>query len=178
VEIKNNIKEVRKQKGLTQQYLADYLNLSQAAVAKIENNISNFPSIDIAFKIATALQTNVYELFGFENSSNNGEDIIQLKKGIEEEVKQTYKKKLALLVYSIYSPEQLNIEKSIKNEEKKEIVDHELILKLKDKLDFYENSRLLILYHLRQLELLSFDEFNDWLTKLEKLTDENPELFK
>lgn len=80
----NKVKEVRKSLKMTQKELADKLSLTQAAVAKIETNEKSNPSIDMAFKIADALDTNVYELFSIDNSENklalNKELISNLKK--------------------------------------------------------------------------------------------------
>lgn len=52
--IGSNIKRIRKEKGLTQQQLADSANISRSYLADVENNRYN-PSIDVLKAIAESL---------------------------------------------------------------------------------------------------------------------------
>ena len=63
--MKNYIKELRTEKGLLQQELADICGVSRQTVNSIENNKYD-PTLELAFKLATALETTVDELFIYE----------------------------------------------------------------------------------------------------------------
>lgn len=63
--MKNHIKEFRTDKGLSQQELADICGVTRQTVNAIENNKYD-PTIELAFKLATALETTVDELFIYE----------------------------------------------------------------------------------------------------------------
>lgn len=63
--MKNQIKEFRTQKGLLQQELADICGVSRQTVNAIENNKYN-PTLELAFKLAVALETTIDELFIYE----------------------------------------------------------------------------------------------------------------
>ena len=57
------IKIARKSKGLTQKELAIKAGAAQATINKIESDEIKNPSFDLAIKIATALETDVFHLF-------------------------------------------------------------------------------------------------------------------
>ncbi len=61
------IKELRKQKKLTQEKLAEMLNLDAGYISKLEVG-RNFPTIGTLEKIAKALDVELYELFQFSPS--------------------------------------------------------------------------------------------------------------
>ena len=61
------IKELRKQKRLTQEQLAEMLNLDTGYISKLEVG-RNFPTIGTLEKIASALDVELYELFQFSTS--------------------------------------------------------------------------------------------------------------
>ncbi len=63
-ELGKNIKKRRKELGLTQQELADKLNMSLNFVGKIEVAFSK-PSLDTLIEIAKALDTTVSKLTNF-----------------------------------------------------------------------------------------------------------------
>ena len=58
------IKEVRKQRKLTQEQLAEKLNLDVGYISKLEVG-RNFPTIGTLEKIASVLGVELYELFQF-----------------------------------------------------------------------------------------------------------------
>jgi transcriptional regulator with XRE-family HTH domain len=60
-----NIKNLRQKSGMTQQDLADKLNLSLNFIGKIEVAFSK-PSLDTVIKIAEGLNVSVSELCNFE----------------------------------------------------------------------------------------------------------------
>lgn len=64
-ELGQNIKKRRKELGLTQQELADKLNMSLNFVGKIEVAFSK-PSLDTLIEIAKALETTVSVLTKFD----------------------------------------------------------------------------------------------------------------
>lgn len=63
--MKNRIKELRKQKGLRQEDLANELNVSRQTIVAIENDKYN-PTLELAMKLARKLETTVEELFILE----------------------------------------------------------------------------------------------------------------
>ncbi|MDI9441685.1 MAG: DUF2807 domain-containing protein [Bacillota bacterium] len=63
---------LRKNAGLTQEDLAEKLNITAQAVSKWENEVS-FPEITILPRLAQVLGTSIEELFGREQREPNGE---------------------------------------------------------------------------------------------------------
>lgn len=61
----NNIKYYRQKQGITQQQLADKLNVSRQYVSEIEN-CKKLPTIKIAFDCANILCTTVDMLFYYK----------------------------------------------------------------------------------------------------------------
>lgn len=71
VNLGNNIRNRRKQLGLSQQELAEKINISLNFMGKIEVAFSK-PSLDTLVKIADGLNISVSELCDFnQNSKNN-----------------------------------------------------------------------------------------------------------
>lgn len=60
--MKNRIKELRKEQGHRQEDLAEALGVSRQTIIAIENDKYN-PSLELAMKLARYLQTTVEELF-------------------------------------------------------------------------------------------------------------------
>ncbi|EGD49601.1 transcriptional regulator, XRE family [Ruminiclostridium papyrosolvens DSM 2782] len=63
--MKNNIKQLRKAKGLRQEDMAVSLNVSRQTIIAIENNKYN-PTLELAMKMARLLDTTIEELFVLE----------------------------------------------------------------------------------------------------------------
>lgn len=67
--LSQNIKKIRKQKGLTQTQLADLANTTRSYISKIEAPTPERGfSMDIFFAIADALQVTEAELLNFEDN--------------------------------------------------------------------------------------------------------------
>ena len=66
----NNIKKIRKEKGISITELAKCINMSQSNLTKIENNQLK-PKEDIIVKIAQTLNVSKEILFNVENGNNN-----------------------------------------------------------------------------------------------------------
>lgn len=64
--MKNIIKELRKNKKLRQEDLAQKLGVSRQTIIAIENDRYN-PTLELAMKLARELNTTVEELFVLEN---------------------------------------------------------------------------------------------------------------
>ena len=64
--LKNNIKEVRKEKNLTQQNLADLIGVSRNTICSIENGQFN-PTAKLELILCIALDKNFEELFYFDD---------------------------------------------------------------------------------------------------------------
>jgi hypothetical protein len=63
--VKNRLEELRKAHGMTQEDLADVLEVSRQTVGSLENGRYN-PSIILAFKIARLFHTTIEEVFLYE----------------------------------------------------------------------------------------------------------------
>lgn len=64
--IGKNIKNARKEKGLTQEFLAEKANIHQTYVGKLETGKSN-PSVLLLYKISKILDVELSEFFTFKN---------------------------------------------------------------------------------------------------------------
>lgn len=71
--MKNRLEEMRRLKGITQEELADALEVSRQTIGSLENGRYN-PSINLAFKIARYFKATVEEMFIYEEESSNEED--------------------------------------------------------------------------------------------------------
>ena len=60
--MKNKIRELRKQRGLTQEELAEIIGISRQAINAIENEKFD-PSLPTAFKMAKLFKTSIENLF-------------------------------------------------------------------------------------------------------------------
>ncbi len=63
--MKNRLEEIRKAKGITQEELANALEVSRQTVGSLENGRYN-PSIILAFKIAKFFEVSIEEVFVYE----------------------------------------------------------------------------------------------------------------
>ena len=66
MKLKNNLKELRKQRGLTQASLAEMVEVSRKTINTVENGVF-IPSTILALSIAKTLETSVEEVFFLEN---------------------------------------------------------------------------------------------------------------
>jgi putative transcriptional regulator len=66
--VKNRLEELRKQRGIKQEDLANALEVSRQTIGSLENGRYN-PSIMLAFKIARYFQMNIEEIFIYEEES-------------------------------------------------------------------------------------------------------------
>lgn len=67
--MKNRLEEIRKAKGITQEELANALEVSRQTVGSLENGRYN-PSIILAFKIARFFNVSIEEVFIYEEDQN------------------------------------------------------------------------------------------------------------
>ncbi|TCT12955.1 putative transcriptional regulator [Natranaerovirga pectinivora] len=63
--MKNKLEEIRKEKGIKQEELADALEVSRQTIGSLENGRYN-PSIILAFKIARYFGMRIEEIFIYE----------------------------------------------------------------------------------------------------------------
>ena len=68
--MKNNLEEIRKEKGITQEDLAKILEVSRQTVGSLENGRYN-PSIILAFKIARYFEMTIEDIFIYEEENDN-----------------------------------------------------------------------------------------------------------
>ena len=75
LKLAENIKRMRKEKGLTQEALADALGVTVGAVYKWEAELSN-PELPMLVKLADLFDTSVDTLLGYEVADNRRQEII------------------------------------------------------------------------------------------------------
>ncbi len=68
--MKNRIAELRKQKRLTQQDLANHLGVTRQTVISLEGGRYN-PSITLAFKLARAFDMRIEDIFIYEEGAES-----------------------------------------------------------------------------------------------------------
>lgn len=68
--MKNKLEELRKEKELSQEMLANILDVSRQTVSSLENGRYN-PSLILAFKIAKYFKKNIEEIFIYKEEDNN-----------------------------------------------------------------------------------------------------------
>ena len=66
--MKNRLEELRKQRGLRQEELADALEVSRQTIGSLENGRYN-PSIQLAFKIARYFSLTIEDIFIYEEET-------------------------------------------------------------------------------------------------------------
>lgn len=67
--MKNNLEEIRKEKGITQEDLAKVLEVSRQTIGSLENGRYN-PSIILAFKIARYFEMTIEDIFIYEEEDD------------------------------------------------------------------------------------------------------------
>jgi len=67
--VKNNIRELRKKHGMTQEELAANLGVTRQTIIAIENNNYN-PSLELAMKIGALFNLHVDEIFTLESKES------------------------------------------------------------------------------------------------------------
>ena len=67
--MRNRLEEIRKAKGITQEELANALEVSRQTVGSLENGRYN-PSIILAFKIARFFDISIEEVFIYEEGQH------------------------------------------------------------------------------------------------------------
>ena len=69
IKIKSRIKELRAKYNLTQEQLANLVNVRRETIGHIENNKYNL-SLILAYKISRALNSTIEEVFSFEENGS------------------------------------------------------------------------------------------------------------
>jgi putative transcriptional regulator len=67
--LKNRLEELRKQRGIKQEELAEKLEVSRQTIGSLENGRYN-PSIILAIRIARFFDTSVEKIFIYEEDSD------------------------------------------------------------------------------------------------------------
>lgn len=70
--MRNRLEEIRKQRNITQEDLANVLEVSRQTIGSLENGRYN-PSIILAFKIARYFEMAIEEIFIYEEETDNGQ---------------------------------------------------------------------------------------------------------
>ena len=71
--MENNLKQLRKNNGLTQVELSKLLGVSRQTVISIESGRYD-PSLPLAFKIGTVLDMPLEQIFIYSSSNNSNEE--------------------------------------------------------------------------------------------------------
>lgn len=71
--MKNRLEEIRKQRGIRQEDLADALEVSRQTIGSLENGRYN-PSILLAFKLARYFNMSIEDIFIYEEEPENEEN--------------------------------------------------------------------------------------------------------
>ena len=66
--MKNRLEELRKQRGIRQEELAEILQVSRQTIGSLENGRYN-PSIQLAFKIARYFSLTIEDIFIYEEET-------------------------------------------------------------------------------------------------------------
>ncbi len=67
--MKNRLEEIRKQRGIKQETLADAMGVSRQTISSLENGRYN-PSVILAIKLARYFGMKVEDIFIYEEESN------------------------------------------------------------------------------------------------------------
>ena len=67
--MKNRLEEIRKQRGIKQDELAEAMGVSRQTISSLENGRYN-PSVILAIKLARFFGTNVEDIFIYEEEQN------------------------------------------------------------------------------------------------------------
>ena len=70
--MKNRLEELRNALGLTQQELAERVDVSRQTIISLEQGRYN-PSILLAFRIASVFKLNIHDIFLYEEGVNENE---------------------------------------------------------------------------------------------------------
>ena len=68
--LKNRLEQIRKQRGIKQEELAEILEVSRQTIGSLENGRYN-PSIILAFKIANYFNMSIEEIFIYEEEQHD-----------------------------------------------------------------------------------------------------------
>jgi len=79
--MKNRLEELRKQRGLKQEDLANALEVSRQTIGSLENGRYN-PSIQLAFKIARYFDMSIEEIFIYEEDGHPQPECLYPQNGI------------------------------------------------------------------------------------------------
>ena len=67
--LKNKLEEIRKQRGIKQEELADAMGVSRQTISSLENGRYN-PSVILAIKLARYFSMNVEDIFIYEEAAD------------------------------------------------------------------------------------------------------------
>ena len=69
--MKNRLEEIRKQRGIKQETLADAMGVSRQTISSLENGRYN-PSVILAIKLARYFEMKVEDIFLYEEEQDEG----------------------------------------------------------------------------------------------------------
>ena len=101
--LSNNLKIFRKRKGLTQENVAEALNVVRQTISKWEKGIS-VPDADMLIKLAEILDVSVSELIGSDVADGKNEDMmtVELARVVEQLASRNRRSKKVLKCVLIF----------------------------------------------------------------------------
>lgn len=90
------LKELRVQKNLTQEKLAEELNITQQQIARYENNMRQFKQ-DFLYQLAEYFGVSINYFFPQENHLNNDNELLKQISNLSDEKKKMLKDFLNLI---------------------------------------------------------------------------------
>ena len=93
--IGENIKKYRKEKGMTQEELAQYCGLSKNGLWNYENNRRE-PTIDVLIKISDALEVSLFDILGDKIDKKQVALLVNYLNKTNEEMRNTYEKQIEI----------------------------------------------------------------------------------
>mgnify|MGYP000687923717 CR=1 FL=1 len=79
MKLKNKIKELRKERNMTQQQLADAVHVSSRTIISLEQGKYN-PSLMLAYRIAVLFDTTIEELYCLEENKKKEDEQLECNK--------------------------------------------------------------------------------------------------
>lgn len=100
--IGDNIKRIRKRRGITLSELSQRSGISKSYLSNLERNIKSNPSVQVTQNIALVLQTEIDEIIKpakVQVNENVWEEFVNqaAKEGLEEEILEDYKEVIAFI---------------------------------------------------------------------------------
>lgn len=89
----DNIRRIRKEKGITQEKLAEYCGTSASYIGLMET-YKNIPKLSTIQKIAEALNVPVQEIFSVTSEPSEKQENVELKNRIKKQIMRNFESQI------------------------------------------------------------------------------------